>query len=74
MGRCSGKPIGVSTVRELLGVSIDDPTTKALLVTTTSFTRDANLLIDRHRWRLEGKAYEDVLKWISQYNRLCSKT
>jgi hypothetical protein len=68
-----GKPIGVSTVRELLGVSIDDPTTKALLVTTTSFTRDANLLIDRHRWRLEGKAYEDVVKWILQYNRLCPK-
>jgi len=68
-----GKPIGVSTVRELLGVSVDDPTTKALLVTTTSFTRDANLLIDRHRWRLEGKAYEDVVKWISQYNRLCSE-
>jgi hypothetical protein len=68
-----GKPIGVSTVRELLGVSVDDPTTKALLVTTTSFTRDANLLIDRHRWHLEGKAYEDVVKWISQYNRLCSE-
>ena len=68
-----GKPIGVSTVRELLGVSIDDPTTKALLVTTTSFTRDANLLIDRHWWRLEGKDYEDVVKWITQYNRLCSK-
>lgn len=68
-----GNLIGVSTVRELLGVSIDDPTTKALLVTTTSFTRDANLLIDRHRWRLEGKAYEDVVKWISQYNRICSK-
>lgn len=68
-----GKPIGVSTVRELLGVSVDDPTTKALLVTTTSFTRDANLLIDRHRWRLEGKAYEDVVKWISQYNRHCSE-
>ncbi len=67
-----GNAVTVSTVRELLGVSADDPATKSLLVTTTSFTKDAKALIDRHQWRLEGKEYNDVILWASQYNRIKS--
>jgi hypothetical protein len=65
-----GNPVTVSTVRELLGVRTDDPATKALLVTTTDFTKDAKSLIDRHRWHLEGKIYNDIISWINNYNRI----
>ena len=65
-----GNPVTVSTVRELLGVRTDDPATKALLVTTTDFTKDAKSLIDRHRWHLEGKIYNDIILWINNYNRI----
>ena len=60
----------VSTVRELLGVKADDSATKALLVTTTDFTKDARSLIERHRWHLEGKIYNDIIAWINNYNRI----
>jgi len=65
-----GNPVTVSTVRELLGVKADDSATKALLVTTTDFTKDARSLIERHRWHLEGKIYNDIIAWINNYNRI----
>ena len=40
-----GNKVSVSTVRELLGVKSDDPASKAILATTTEFTRDANCLL-----------------------------
>jgi HJR/Mrr/RecB family endonuclease len=65
-----GNLVAVATVRELLGVKEDDPASKALLVTTTDFTPDAKALINRHRWALEGKAYDDIVAWINEYNRI----
>ena len=65
-----GNKVNVATVRELLGVKTDDPASKALLVTTTDFTKDARQLIDRHKWVLEGKAHGDVLSWINNYNSI----
>lgn len=65
-----GNPVTVSTVRELLGVKTDDSATKALIVTTTNFTKDASSLIERHRWHLEGKIYNDIIGWINNYNRI----
>jgi hypothetical protein len=62
-----GKLTAVSTVRELLGVKHDDLASKAVLVTTTDFTRDAKALIERHRWTLEGKVYDDILSWVDRY-------
>lgn len=62
--------VAVSTIRELLGVKADDPASKALLVTTTNFTSDARALLERHRWILEGKIYDDVVAWVNNYNRL----
>jgi hypothetical protein len=65
-----GNKIAVSTIRELLGVKADDPASKAILVTTTDFTRDAKLLMERHRWNLEGKVYDDIVAWVNNYNRI----
>lgn len=65
--------IRVAAVRELLGVSSDDPATKAILVTTTSFSKDARYFLDRHKWVLEGKEYDDIVRWINDYNAIKSK-
>jgi restriction system protein len=65
-----GNLIAVTAVRELLGVKADDPASKALLVTTTDFSPDAKSLIERHRWSLEGKVYDDIVAWVNNYNRI----
>jgi Restriction endonuclease len=68
-----GNKVSISTVKELLGTFSDDPATKALLVTTTEFTSDARRLIERHKWKLEGKDYCDVIQWASRYNQIKAK-
>ena len=65
-----GNLVAVTTVRELLGVKEDDPASKALIVTTTDFTADAKALMNRHRWTLEGKVYDDIVSWVNDCNRI----
>ena len=65
-----GNPIGISTVRELYGVKVDDGATKAILATTTYFTTDAKLFFDKHRWELEPRDFDDIHDWIDEYLRL----
>ena len=62
--------VGVSAVRELIGVKEDEGATKAILVTTAYFTSNAQLLLDRHKWEVEGKDYEALKDWIEQYAKL----
>lgn len=62
-----GNAIGVSAVRELYGVKIDDGATKAILATTTHLSQDATIFIEKHRWELEGREYDGILEWISNY-------
>lgn len=64
-----GNPIGVSTVRELYGVKVDDGATKAILATTTYFTPDAKQFFDKHRWELEPRDFDDIHRWIDDYLR-----
>ena len=59
-----GGKIGVRIVRELLGVKTTNRATKAILVTTGHFTRGARMLLDDHRWELEGKDYTDLIDWL----------
>jgi restriction system protein len=66
-----GNPVGVSTVRELYGVKVDDGATKAILVTTTHFTSDAVAFSERNKWELELRDYDAIKEWIAKY--LCSK-
>lgn len=65
-----GHPVALATVRELYGVKIDDLATKAILVTTTSLTKDAREFIQRHKWELEGKEYDDIIEWLKRYEVL----
>ena len=63
-------PIGVSTVRELLGVKEDDGATKAILATTGYFTKDATEFIERHRWELEARDFDAIKEWLARYARV----
>jgi hypothetical protein len=40
---------------------------KAVLVTSSGFTRDARRFASEHLWDLDLKAYDDVIKWVSHY-------
>jgi restriction endonuclease Mrr len=62
-----GNPVGVRPVRELYGVKTMEGATKAILATTAQFTRDAQVLLDRHRWELEGRDYDGIRAWIEAY-------
>jgi restriction endonuclease Mrr len=62
-----GNPVGVSTVRELYGVKIDDGASKAILATTTYFSHDAKLFSDKHQWELELKDFDAIRVWIGEY-------
>jgi restriction endonuclease Mrr len=62
-----GNPVGVSTVRELYGVKVDDGASKAILVTTTYFSPDAKLFSEKHRWELELRDFDAVKAWVGEY-------
>lgn len=60
----AGNKVSVEPVRELLGVKHDLGASKGIIATTVYFTADAQTLIDRHRWDLEGKDYDGVVDWL----------
>lgn len=60
-------PVGVDPVRALYGVKGDEGATKAILATTTSFTKDALMFFGRHKWELEPKDYDGIMRWIDEY-------
>lgn len=62
--------IDVGAVRKLYGVLRDDPASKGILVTTSSFTKPAQEFIDRHPWELEGVGFTQIVDWLSEYDRL----
>jgi hypothetical protein len=68
-----GNPVAVSTVRELLGVKVDDGASKAILATTTYLTPDAKQFVDRHRWELEAREFDAIKAWIAEYLRTRSQ-
>jgi len=60
------KKISVEAVRTLLGVKEDLGGSKAFLATTVTFTPDAQEVLDRHQWEVEGRDYYGLLDWISR--------
>ncbi|NTV96290.1 MAG: restriction endonuclease [Thiobacillus sp.] len=62
-----GNPIQISAVRELYGVKEDDGASKAILATTTYFTKDARQFTEKHRWELELRDYDAIHQWINMY-------
>lgn len=68
----AGKPVGISTVRTLVGVGHTEPSTGVVLVSTTRFTPDARRFAesDTLRYRLALKDYVELSGWIEEY---CTK-
>jgi len=62
--------IGIGPVRELYGVKVDEGASKAILATSTYFTKDANLFMERHKWELEPRDFDGVMDWIEHYRSI----
>jgi len=62
----SDNKVGVSLVRSLYGVKIHDGATKAILATTSTFTKDASEFVTSHRWELEGRDFDGVVDWVKR--------
>jgi len=62
-----GTPVRIGAVRELYGVKSDEKATKAILATTTFFTRDARMFFDRNKWELEPRDFDGIMSWIYEY-------
>lgn len=63
----SDRTIGVSLVRTLLGTLADYNASSAMLVTTSTYSKDARALQQRHQYRLSLRDYTDVAGWIQRY-------
>lgn len=63
----SGATIGIRPVRELYAVKVDEGATKAILATTSHFSRDAQVFFERHKWELEPRDFDGVMRWVAQY-------
>jgi hypothetical protein len=61
--------VGIAYVQRLLGVKIAERANKALLVTTSSFSKPANDFASQHFWDLELKDHHAVIEWANRYAR-----
>jgi restriction system protein len=61
------RKIGVSLVRTLYGTLCDYQASSAMLVTTSSYSKDARALQERHKYELSLRDYTDVAEWIQRY-------
>jgi hypothetical protein len=61
--------VGVSVVRELLGVGVHEPNTGLMIVTTSTFSNPAQQLALKEwiRWRLHLRDYNDISHWLKTY-------
>jgi hypothetical protein len=62
-----GNIIGIKPVRELFGVKQDEKASKAILVTTSYFSKDAIQFFERNKWELESKDFDGLMNWIDVY-------
>ena len=58
------RKVSIAFVQRLLGVKIANSANKAILVTTSSFTKDALLFSKNHIWDIELKDYNDIVSWL----------
>lgn len=58
------RKVSIEYVQRLLGVKVSESANKAILVTTSQFTRDAIAFANRHLWDLALKDFSDLSSWI----------
>lgn len=59
--------VGIEIVHRLFGVKIAEAANKAILATTSGFTKPALTFAQNHLWDLDLKDYQDICKWLSPY-------
>lgn len=63
------RKIGVGMVRTLYGTLADYQASSAMLVTTSSYSKDARAMQEMHKYQLSLKDYADVASWIQKYGK-----
>lgn len=61
------RKIGVDLVRTLYGTLCDYQANSAMMVTASSFSRDAQEFQKRHQYQLALRDYADIVRWITKY-------
>jgi HJR/Mrr/RecB family endonuclease len=61
------RKVGVELIRTLYGTLHDYQANSAMLVTTSSFSDDARVFQQRHKYQLSLRDYADVAEWIQKY-------
>jgi restriction system protein len=61
--------VGVSLVRALYGTLCDYQANSGMLVTTSSFSKDAKEFQGKHQYQLKLREYADVASWIQRYGK-----
>lgn len=61
------RKIGVDLVRTLYGTLCDVEANSAMLVTSSSFTSDARVFQQKHKYQLTLRDYADVVDWIQKF-------
>ncbi|GAB5409174.1 MAG: hypothetical protein BalsKO_15390 [Balneolaceae bacterium] len=61
------RKVDINIVRNLYGVKTSERATKALLITSSSYTRDALKFAEQHCWELELFDYKDLSIWLKKF-------
>lgn len=61
--------VGIGTVQRLLGVVEQHKATKGIVVTTSSFTRDAMLVAESAQHRLVLNEYSKLTSWLAEFSK-----
>jgi restriction system protein len=65
----SDRKIGVELVRTLYGTLIDYQANSAMMVTSSSFSKDAHDFQRKHEYQLSLRDYTDLTAWIHNYGK-----
>jgi restriction system protein len=63
------RTVGVELVRQLYGTLIDANASSAMLVTSSSFSPDAQAFQRRHQYKLALRDYGNIVQWIRDYRK-----
>jgi restriction system protein len=65
----SDRKIGVELVRTLYGTLVDYQANSAMMVTSSSFSKDAHDFQKKHEYQLALRDYADLTGWIQKYGK-----
>lgn len=65
-----GNPIRLNVVKQLHATKYDEGANKAILITTTHFTRDARVYENKHSIDLQLNDFNDLVDWLYAYLKI----